>query len=519
MDIQQGRTLDGIVARLPQAYPGPGGAVAVVQQGRVLVRHAWGMADPARRLPFTTETVVPVCSVTKQFTCALMLALHGDAAALDGDVRAALPGLAGPVPTAAQLAANQSGIRDYWALTVLCGADPEGVFTPADAAAMTAAVRSLQFAPGTRYAYSNLNFRILGDILERRAGLPLGELLADRILAPAGMETARWQPDTSLPLPGGAVGHEGTAATGFFPAVNRIHWSGDAGLCASLEDMIAWERQIDRTRDDPASLYARLSAPVAFGDGRPARYGMGLARTPVLGRIVTGHGGALRGWRIRRLHVAAARLSVVVLFNHDHDAHAAALSVLAAALGVPEPSWPSDGDAADHAGNWFDAETGLVLTARAEGGRVLARFGGAEAALAPAADGIARSLDMTLRRQGDDLHLDRPGDNLGRALTRLDRPQAVDLAGRYRSDELDATLDIDSFGGVYHAGFTGRLGQGAWKPLQPAGGECWIMPDPRAMDSAPPGAWTLRLRREGGRVAGVTAGCYIARGVDFRRIG
>ena len=50
MDIQQGRTLDGIVARLPQAYPGPGGAVAVVQQGRVLVRHAWGMADPARRL-------------------------------------------------------------------------------------------------------------------------------------------------------------------------------------------------------------------------------------------------------------------------------------------------------------------------------------------------------------------------------------------------------------------------------------------------------------------------------------
>jgi D-aminopeptidase len=158
-------------------------------------------------------------------------------------------------------------------------------------------------------------------------------------------------------------------------------------------------------------------------------------------------------------------------------------------------------------------------TLRAEGGRVLARFGGAEAALAPAAGGIARSLDMTLRRQGDDLHLDRPGDNLGRALTRLDRPQAVDLAGRYRSDELDATLDIDSFGGVYHAGFTGRLGQGAWKPLQPAGGECWIMPDPRAMDSAPPGAWTLRLRREGGRVAGVTAGCYIARGVDFRRIG
>lgn len=175
--------------------------------------------------------------------------------------------------------------------------------------------------------------------------------------------------------------------------MNRIQWSGDAGLCATLEDMIAWERQIDRTRDDPASLYARLSAPVAFGDGRPARYGMGLARTPILGRIVTGHGGALRGWRIRRLHVAAARLSVVVLFNHDHDAHAAALWCLRRRWVCPNPPGRRTAMRRTMPATGSTLKRGSSLTARAEGGRVRARFGGAEAALAPAAGGIARSLE------------------------------------------------------------------------------------------------------------------------------
>ena len=48
-------------------------------------------------------------------------------------------------------------------------------------------------------------------------------------------------------MPDGTEGYEGTAAAGFRAAGNRILWTGDAGLGASLDDMIAWERHIDRT--------------------------------------------------------------------------------------------------------------------------------------------------------------------------------------------------------------------------------------------------------------------------------
>ena len=98
-------------------------------------------------------------------------------------------------------------------------------------------------------------------------------------------------------------------------------WTGDAGLGASLDDMIAWERHIDATRDDAAALY---QPPVGAGRrspmAAPAHYGFGLARDEALGRAATGHGGALRGWRSHRLYLPAERVSVVVMFNHLSDA-------------------------------------------------------------------------------------------------------------------------------------------------------------------------------------------------------
>ena len=83
--------LDRAVAALPRAYPGPGGAVAVLRAGEVLARHAWGWANAERHIPFTPRTLFRMCSITKQFTCAVVLDAFPDPSVLDGDVRARLP--------------------------------------------------------------------------------------------------------------------------------------------------------------------------------------------------------------------------------------------------------------------------------------------------------------------------------------------------------------------------------------------------------------------------------------------
>ena len=512
--------LDRAVEALPGRYPGPGGACAVVRDGAVIARHAWGFANAERRIPFTPHSLFRMCSVTKQFTCGLVLDAFVDPAVLDGDVRAKLPKLEQAAPGALQLCHNQSGLRDYWGVAMLHGSPAEAPFGDTEAARVIGGTQTLQFAPGTRYSYVNQNFRMLSDILQQRTGRGFAELLRSRIFDPAGMDSAILAADTRA-LPDGTEGYEGTPASGFRAAENRVVWTGDAGLGASLEDMIAWERFIDRTRDDPASLYARLSAAVHFADGTPAQYGFGLARRTERGRAMTSHGGALRGWRSHRVHVAAERLSVVVLFNHMADASAAAMDLLAAALGeaVDKPS--NQATMPPWLGIYQEPESGLAVRIEpAPPGRVRLRYALHPELLELQPDGSAGTDGSRLRPGEGGLWLDRPGENQSTLLVPRGGEPRLDFGGRYHCRELDAELTVADTGGTLYGGFSGFLGQGRMELLTPLAADLWALPCPRALDHTPPGDWTLAVQRDaGGVVTAVHVGCWLARRLVYERIG
>jgi D-aminopeptidase len=511
--------LDAVLRRIPSAHAGPGGAIAVLRRGEVLVRHAWGYANAERRIAFTPRTLFRVCSITKQFTCATLLRACADPEVLAPALRARLPRLAGALPKIAHLCHNQSGLRDYWATAMLLGSGAEAPFGDDDATRIIAATRATQFAPGTRYAYCNQNFRLLSDMLEEHTGRGFAELLRAQVLDPAGMESAVVAADTRA-MPDGTEGYEGTPATGFRAAENRILWTGDAGLGASLDDMIAWERHIDATREDPAAIYARLAAPVAFADGAPASYGFGLARDTEFGHALTSHSGALRGWRSHRLHVAAERISVVVLFNHMADPQAAAHEVLAAMLERSKPAADATLPAPSWLGAHVEPETGLAARIDLHAaGEIRLRFGPTPERLRLQQDGSATSGRVTLRADGDAVVLERPGENLRTRLVPVsgDAP-ARDIAGRYRCAELEAEIAIVDAGGVLHGACAGPLGHGRMEQLEAIGPDLWALPCPRALDVSPPGDWTLAFHRgEGGRITGAKVGCWLARGYDFAR--
>ena len=511
--------LDRAIEELPSRFPGPGGAVAVVKDGIAIVRHAWGYADLERRTLYTVATQAPICSITKQFTCAALLAVCSDPSELDSAVAAQLPRLHGARPTTIDLANNQSGLRDYWALTVLCGAMPEGDFRPADAITLLGLTRSLHFAPGTAYSYSNGNFRILATAIEQKASRQFGELLIERIVRPAGMEGAVFATETA-DLPGGAVGYEGTLATGWRPGINRIHWTGDAGLCASIDDMIAWERFIDRTRGDSGGIYAKLARPVTFTNGSPAAYGLGLVRKTLWGRAMSGHGGAIRGWRLQRFWVPSERLSVAIAFNHESDSQAAAMHVLAGALGESDAPTASDASmVAKFAGSWLDAETGLLLDVKPNfDGTLAATYDGGAEILSVGADSVARGLTMTLAREGGAIRIDRPGDAIHSLALPVANKPAGDISGTYRSAELESELEIVNASGGWFAGFRGFLGQGPMMPLLPAGPDVWRVVCNRSLDAPSPGDWTVRVQRSAGNgVEALSIGCWLARNVKFER--
>lgn len=510
--------LDSAASALPLRYPGPGGAIAVLRGGEVLLRHAWGYANAERRIAFTPRTLFRVCSITKQFTCAAVLAACGDPDVLDPAIRGRLP-LLDEAPAARLLCHNQSGLRDYWAVAMLHGAQAEAPFGDVETARVVAGTRSLHFAPGTRFSYVNQNFRLLSDALQDHTGRDFAELLRRHVFERAGMETAFLAADTRA-MPDGTEGYEGLQAGGFRPAANNILWTGDAGLGASLDDMIAWERHIDATRDDPHSLHARLAAPVTFADGAPAPYGFGLGRGTEFGRAVLGHGGGLRGWRSHRLYVPSERISVVVMFNHLADASAAAFDLLGAVLGEARPGADASRPAPDWLGTYLEPETGLSARLDlAEPGRVRLRFGHGAERLDLQPDGSATNGRTRLRHATDGLWMDRPQENASSRLAPRDGTPVADIAGRYRCAELDTELHLEEAGGVLYGAFAGFLGTSRMELLEPAGEDLWMLPCWRALDHTPPGDWTLAVRREGGRAAGIELGCWLARRLRYDRVG
>lgn len=509
--------LDAALDALPKRYPGPGGVAGVVKDGHVIAARAWGHANLETARPMTDATRLPICSISKQFTCQVLLAVAGDPTRLDGKVAAYLPQFTTPPPSTRQLCDNQSGLRDYWALTILHGATAEQTFTREDALPLIARMKTGHFPPGTAYSYCNCNFRIVSELIEAEAGADLESLYRRHIWGPAGMGGAVLTADTRQPEDG-VAGYEGSDATGFMAADNGIFWIGDAGISASLADMMAYERWIDATREDEGSLYRRISVPPQFRDGTPARYGYGLAREEIAGHAFTGHAGALRGFRAQRLNCRQARLSVVVMFNHEADAHTAAQDLVRAALGE-KPLLPSpipDG----WEGQWL-ADDGLIV--QIEPGRTEATLryttGAETVTLAP--DGTLASPDVVLARGGGGLTMRRMRDNTAPVLVPLpaiEVADAGDIAGRWVSDELGAAMEIEARGGGVTVRFDGMLGRGRPERVAPAGRDVWLVATRRSMDAPAPGDWTLCVLRDAsGTVTGLTLGSWLARGISYRR--
>jgi D-aminopeptidase len=511
-------SLDDALDLLPRRFAGPGGVAVILRDGREVASRAWGYTSLESHRPMTRATRLPICSISKQFTCGALLAEFGEPEVLDPFLPEFLPAMQGPRPQVRQMCHNQSGLRDYWAMTVLEGATAEQTFGLDEAVPMVAATRQGHFTPGAGYSYCNSNFRLLPELIGRAGGRELVDLYRQHIWGPAGMGTATLTADTRHPEDG-VTGYEGNDATGYFPADNGIHWLGDAGISASLDDMLAWEAWIDATRSDEGGLYRRLSAPVAFADGSPALYGFGLAHASISGVQVTGHGGALRGFRAQRLHAAAQRISVVVMFNHEASAHDAAVFLMRAVLGQPEtkhaslqPGWQ---------GQWLCPQTGLIARLVPMGDAVRLHFATSPETLRQGAQGVLVSDEVRIERQGARLRMQRRRDNIDTVLEPLPVLEAADgagIAGRYHCGETGGSLRLEARDGAVFAVFSGRLGEGRMEPVLAIGPDVWLIRTRRSMDAPAPGDWTLQVRRSAsGQVAGLVLGCWLARGLDYRR--
>lgn len=294
------------------AGSGPGASVLVLRGGEVVFSAGYGMADPAARTPATTSTHYRLASVTKQFTAAAILTLADRGLLpLDQSVRTWLPSLpqyAASV-TVEHLLTHTGGFADYEDLI------PPGTtaqLTEADVLHLLEQQPSLDFAPGSRYRYSNSGYALLALIVERVSGRTFAEFLRDEILVPRGMITAVAHQQGISTVPNRAYGssRDGSSwrRTDQSPTSAVL---GDGGLYASVEELAKWLLSLDR------GDFAAASHPRVDTDKPGVRYGYGWRISEHKGRKMVWHTGETIGFRNALVRFPDDQLAIVVLTNRN----------------------------------------------------------------------------------------------------------------------------------------------------------------------------------------------------------
>ncbi|MGR6968220.1 serine hydrolase domain-containing protein [Streptomyces cynarae] len=324
---------------LARTHRVPGAQLALDTGSDFLVLHT-GMADAASGVPLTADTAVPLGSLTKPYTAALVMLLADDGD-LDLDDPAAdhLPELRGaPDVTVRQLLSHTGGL-------------PTG--PDSDTAAATTAARYLAafctaedalFAPGTDFSYSNAGYVAAGRLVEAVTGMPWREAVRALLLEPLGTVPA-FVGDIEALRPV-ATGHALNTATGRArPArQNLAPLEAPAGaLLASAQDLCAFGNAlIGRSDVLPPAVAKEMrrpeiaARPGALADG----WGPGLALYRQDERLWCGHDGNAQG---TSCHLRAEPESGVVIAFTGNASGATALwrdlaAELAGTTGVRVPA-------------------------------------------------------------------------------------------------------------------------------------------------------------------------------------
>ena len=297
---------------------GPGCAVAVYQNAKVVLSRGYGAANLEYGVPITPSTPFIVGSVAKQFTAAaIALLVEEKRLALTDDVRKYVPELKdyGTPITIDHLVHHTSGLRDWWELVGAAGLRYDDTYTVQDVLDMTARQRGLNFTPGERYLYSNTGYIVLGLVVQRVTGKSLREFAAERIFSPLGMADSHYQDDHTLPVRGRAYAYSPAAGGRYTINVWNNDLVGQGGVMTTVLDLAKWDGNFDTGAvGGPAFLQRQLERGKLNG-GTTIPYAFGLQIGTYRGLDLVEHSGSTGGYRAVLSRFPKQHTSIAALCN------------------------------------------------------------------------------------------------------------------------------------------------------------------------------------------------------------
>ena len=311
--MERGAALAQVVAGIVQSRGldrSPTALAARAASGEAITL-AFGEPEPDG--PVTETTVMYAASIAKQ-VIGLLLSQQVTAGVLDPERPLSsyvedLPGWAGQVRVR-HLVHHTSGLP------------PTGHLDPgADNDAVLAFLRRSEgpvTQPGARYAYRNVGYLCLAEILTRVSGQPVEQLAQASLFKPLGMQST-------------TLTRFGVTRAGHAPRPTTV---GDGGLWTSAEDLLRWNDAMN-TAAFGGEVHERAETPGTLDNGTPLDYAWGVRVIDHHGRRTLSHGGSWPTWSAKTIRQPDQGTSIGIL-TASEDAQAVTSAALSAVTSLAD---------------------------------------------------------------------------------------------------------------------------------------------------------------------------------------
>ncbi len=298
----------------------PGGALAIVDDGQVVMSRGYGCASLEYGVPITENTLFNIASVSKQVTAFSMILLEQKGLlSLDDNVQKYIPELPdfGEVITIRHLANHTSGLRNFQNLLTMAGWREGDAMRNEDLLKYIKWQNELNFPVGSEYLYCNTGYNLMATIVERVTGNSFIEWTKENIFMPLGMENTRYRNDMTEVVKNTATSYDGNTGGPF--TVPRPFWDymGNGNIYTTVGDMAKWMINFSTHQIGGGEGFEKLTQRGVLTNGDTIRYALGIGVGNYRGHDIVQHGGSIGGYRSQLVYFPGLQTGFVILANYS----------------------------------------------------------------------------------------------------------------------------------------------------------------------------------------------------------
>jgi CubicO group peptidase (beta-lactamase class C family) len=291
------------------------GTVLIIQKGKKVYEKSTLFADREWKIPNSTQAKYRIGSITKQFTAVLILKLEEEGKlSVNDKLSKYYPGYPkGDSVTLHMLLNHTSGIKNYTAIPGIW--QSLNYKYSVDSLIRVFKNRPYDFAPGSKWSYSNSGYYLLGMIIEKVSGKKYVDFLREQIIAKVPLKNTDLEDIDSI---------YAFRAKGYTKRGNNWRnadymemegaWSAGA-MISTAEDLNSWIKALYSNKIINVAETNKMFTPDSITRG----YGFGIISDSLNKHRRIWHNGGINGFSSHLAYFPDEDITVVVLCNNDAD--------------------------------------------------------------------------------------------------------------------------------------------------------------------------------------------------------